>query len=242
VTTHIKAVVPRMTRRSARALVVFALVIAAGVTILLGAVAWSHRTPAWWKPLAMSSQLREQGESFEHAVIAQATRVCDEQPWRVSLTESDLNAWLGTRLESWLAHRGIDHNQVDRVHLDCTDTGILLGASIKNQENTSSRATSVIWARLAPSIREGDLWLGVREARLGGMPIDNKLVARLLPGLPESAHNALFAQSPLAHASWPLGDGRTLRLIEVTSHEDRLELTLLTKKGETVATPMVLGR
>jgi hypothetical protein len=242
VTTHIKAVVPRVTRRSARALVVFALTIAAGVTILLGAVAWSHRTPAWWKPLAMSSHLREQGESFEHAVIAQATRVRDEQPWKVSLTESDLNAWLGTRLDSWLAHRGIAHSQIDRVHLDCTDTGILLGASVKNQDDTTSPATSVIWARLMPTTRENGLWLGVRETRLGGMPIDSAFVGRLLPGLPESARNALFAQSPLAHASWQLGDGRTLQLVEISSHEDRLELTLLTKNGGIAGTPMVLGR
>lgn len=75
------------------------------------AIWWSVlRPPAWWRVAGDTSpEAVARGVGLENAMVTEVTRVRDgDDPWGFVVADEDLNAWLATRFDPWLASRGAD--------------------------------------------------------------------------------------------------------------------------------------
>ncbi len=221
--------------------------IAAAAT-LIGITWWLIRgQPDWWKATPVSdAHAGSVGQDLENAVVSQlhATRPPAE-PWSVSITASDANDWLDSRLVKWLANRepGIDwHATIERSLVDFRDGRIFMGASIRADPVGTGQVISAI---LTPTIDDkGQLWLIAEDVSIGRLSLPLSLVSgdedsiamRFLRGgiaKTRAAHHvadALAGHEPLAIDPFlGLADRRKVRLLSVVAREGRLELTCRTE-------------
>ena len=61
--------------------------------------------PAWWFPATDDPQVAIRGNAIEQGIASTVTRVRqDAAPWGFAIGEDDVNDWLASRLDPWLAH------------------------------------------------------------------------------------------------------------------------------------------
>ena len=192
-------------------MLLLALAVVGVVTILLAGAAHARRDPAWWREPEVSQAAELRGESFEHAVLAQLTRVRETNAaWSVSLSESDVNAWLATRLRPWLANR----NAASKLPADVTVQvqfqagGMLAGVRTRGE---------VIWCEVVPVVSDGKLRLDVRSAAVGRLPVPIAQVAGRLAS--DSELSDLLAGKALAEAAVKV-DGKRQVEIETLELQD----------------------
>ena len=61
--------------------------------------------PGWWSPATDDPQVAIRGNAVEQGIASTVTRVRqDAAPWGFAIGEDDVNDWLASRLDPWLAH------------------------------------------------------------------------------------------------------------------------------------------
>ncbi len=225
----------------------------AGLTGLLAmGVVLAHATPGWWAPApADDPATRQTAEALENGVVNQlhAWRAKDasakpeswrSEPWTVSLSASDANAWIAASLPKWLANHQKPIKlppEVSELQVGFASGVVRIGARVRHEG-----ASHVLSASVRPEIREdGSLWLAATWVRLGRMPmpaswlLDRALgasgdasgldspqtvaVARVLSGLEPAA----------AAPELKLADGRRVRLLKIEPRDGQLWLTCRTE-------------
>lgn len=183
----------------------------------IGAFAYSRSQgqPDWWTQLDAPTS-PQQAESFEHALLAQLTRVREtNEPWSAALSESDLNAWLTHRLTPWLTNRGLtsplpaDATLRVRLHAD----QLLIGVRTPD---------ALLWIAARPTIRNGRMHLDPLEAGVGDLTVPTWVFRSKL----SSDLNKWLAQGLPAAA--PIDRARTANLQELTCQPQQLVITVQT--------------
>jgi len=225
-------------------------------------------TPATYRPAdPTDAAVVARGEALENAAISQlsAVRPAAEAatptdgyasaPWSVSLSQSDANAWLATRLMEWLASRGSALPQgFSAPAVSITSNNITVSAAA---EYPLGIAIISIDARtwVAPSgelmiqlggVRAGrlplpaaainalsDLFVSFQKAALGKPDISPIATQSSSPSQPNSLSSAPAAHlaEPIAFppVSFNLDDGRRVELIALEAVEGKIVLTLRTR-------------
>lgn len=194
----------------------------AAVLLLVSAIALaafaydrSRHEPAWWSDVAITTT-PEQAETFEHALLAQLTRVREtDEPWIAALTESDLNAWLAHRLNPWLTNRGlaspIEPNAAVRVRLHANQ--VLIGVRTTD---------AFLWTAVRPEIRDNRLYLEPLEAGVGNLALP---LWAFRSQLPASLNIWLAGGLP---TTTPIDRARAAQLQELSSQPGQVVVTVST--------------
>ncbi|MBL8963768.1 MAG: hypothetical protein JNK70_06825 [Phycisphaerae bacterium] len=202
--------------------------------------------PPWWTALPPTGPgAAAVGQDLENAVVnhLHATRPAGET-WSVSISASDANDWLASRLVKWLASRepSIDWSTLHRSVVDFRDGRIFIGAKFLP---SSGGDGVVVWGVVIPGIDDqGRLWLRADGVNLGRLPLPMRaftasprgLAMRAIPGgigrtaPARDAAEMLDGKRPLASTPiLTLADRRKVRLIGIAAREGRLELTCQTQ-------------
>lgn len=175
----------------------------------------SQSEPQWWSEQSAPTSA-QQAESFEHALIAQLTRVRETgDPWSAALSESDLNAWLAHRLTPWLSNRGLTSplpaSATLRVRLHANQ--LLLGIRTPD---------ALLWIAARPTIRDNRIHLDPLEAGVGNLAVPTWVLRSKLSA---DLNNWLAQGLP---AAAPIDRARVARLQELTCQPHELLITVQT--------------
>lgn len=229
-----------------------ALLLCGLLTLLLLAGLLTGIAPGWWARAEPGADTKVRAETLENAVITQLTlaREADPsfvparagawrtRPWAVSIAQSDLCAWLDDRLPQWLTNQDksfVWPGELSRPRVRCEEGRICVGVLAGRD------SPRVVWAELRPEIRaDGSFWLTAHRAWVGRLPIPASWVLGGGGGyLPSSARSknpmhdwlgALRGNGPIARpAAIRLDQGRTVRILSVTSREGRIEIVAVSE-------------
>lgn len=226
-------------RRAQRAWLVGALCLASvGTTVIVIALLLSREKPTWWATIDPSDpQVMELAERVERAVVGAMHRNRSTgEPWTISVSAVQANAWLNAKLPKWVNSRNARWpEQLGQVQAHFENDRISLGVRIGSQ-----RDEQIVAATVRPDLRaDGALWLTQPSTNAGRLDLPSGwTLARLAGWLPpeirsrELAHvilDALRQKGPaLATTAITLEDGRRVRLVGVRIENDRLLLTCVT--------------
>jgi hypothetical protein len=238
-----------------------ALVLCALTTGGLVALGLSRSTPRWWTRVeVMDAASVAQAEALEAAALAQASLVrpgartgarWQSEPWSISLSEADANAWLGERLPRWVQSRADEDGRrgwpegVRHVRVVFREGAVWLAALVREQEGNEP-ADTVLSVAVGPTVdASGKLWVEARSVGVGRLTLppmvlsparDDPARAPMLPSAiasrPEIAAllDILAGDAPASvEPRLALGDGRRVRLLSIHAREGRLELTCRTE-------------
>jgi hypothetical protein len=180
-----------------------------GLAVLAGFCAWlATAPPRWWSPVTVDAAASDRAAAFEQAVVAEFTRVRPQEPeWAIRIRESDVNAWLSTRLPQWLASRELPDSGLAQASM--TTGSLRLGVQ---------RGPVVVWGSASPAAASGggfrldSAWSGVGRLPV---PIASPQLAGLLQAGPDR---------PI-----PLPDGRSVRVLDVEVLPGEIRLRLRTE-------------
>lgn len=247
----------RRGRRAQRwALVAVALVLFFGGVALFAGCRLSRQQPDWWCCIDPDDEATlEAAESVEEALASELHRAdrafesdpegpARSEPWRFAISSADANAWLNTRLRRWAENQYEQlewPDQLRQVQVDFKPQLVRLGARVRNEGGEQ-----IFSAELVPQVRDEALWLPARWAYVGRLPVPAGLVldqasqhiGRITTEGNDSQRilatvlAALAGERPmLDRPVIPLGDGRRVRILELTPRAGRLEVTCQTEAG-----------
>ncbi len=219
-----------------------------GLLAAVAVVVWqlSWQKPDWWAPpQAADEGVAEVAQQIEYSLIEQAHTVrADDEPWSVRVQDRHVNAWLASRLPSWLAHSqeldwpaGFGQPQV-RFEPGSVTVAIELAG------NGRQRFLAV---RLVPSIVADQLRLVVDQISLGKLTLPGKPIGEVMARLKEAAPSG-FLNDPEVQVAmqWllegrsldpvaTLADGRIVRLVAVRCEEGAVVMRCRTISGSASA-------
>lgn len=228
----------------------------------------SRREPEWWARAAEPGPGEENGdgEELQNSVINQlhlsrgteegltaaelaAGEAWRSEPWRVSLRDEDVNAWVAEELPRWLANRDPPvrwPEQVESARVGFDHGVVMVGVRLRHGGASGVISASVISVSLVPELRaDGSLWLRASWVRIGSLPAPASwVVARLRDALEEgglseqAGREAEFMLRVLAGeealTSEPvvrLEDGRRVRLLDLEARPGEVWLTARTEQS-----------
>ena len=219
-------------RRKSSSLRFFIAVMLLGVLFAFGVgLVLSFMTPGWYAPpAAADASASELAQAAEFRLVEEFQKIREPgTPWKLRIPDQAVNAWLGVRLESWLAHDDRpawpDFMSAPQVHT--TTAGVYIAVGFN---------ASVVGLRIEPVITNGSLLLMVRGGLLGRLPLPSPPAA-LLDRLKEAAGSgdeaAALATAHLLDGqgiatSLQLVDGRRVQIDEITLDEGAMILTART--------------
>jgi hypothetical protein len=174
--------------------------------------------PAWWFPATDDPQVAIRGNAIEQGIASTVTRVRqDAAPWGFAIGEDDVNDWLASRLDPWLAHD-------DRFRLPAgwTDPRVRFDEDAIRLA-VRSPAGPVVVFDLVPRLESTAVILDLDGTSMGRLPVPDFLSNPMLPeslsvdGGPDRASPG-FLNLP---RDFELGDGRRIRIedLEVVAGE-----------------------
>lgn len=223
------------------ALIAVSLLLVASITIaVLTAISLARDTPRWWRDADFNNpRAQDLARRVEIAIVEHVHKPrTDANTWRVSVDVEQANAWLNAKLPAWVESRELEWpDKVEQVQADFNDGTITLGAMLNKDA-----ASQIVAASFQLEIRDdGALWIKQPRARAGRLDLPSGwTVARLREWLPPELENseamnrvlvALAGDGPLfAQARLKLGDGRVVRVVRITSGDDRLLIEAVTER------------
>lgn|GEM_PF-1428620 len=223
------------------ALIAVSLLLIASITIaVLTAIALARDTPTWWRQADFNNdQTRDLARRVEIAIVERVHQPRPESgAWRVSVDVEQANAWLNAKLPAWVESRELEWpDKVEQLQADFNDGTITLGARLNKDA-----ASQIVAASFQLEIRDdGALWIKQPRARAGRLDLPSGwTVARLREWLPPELEDseamnrvliALAGDGPLfEQARLKLGDGRVVRMLRITSGDDRLLIEAVTER------------
>lgn len=249
-----------------RTIVLVLGVAAVSIASLAALAVWqmSLHSPDWWRSLdPTSDETIAVGTAVEHTIANEFHRVerpgqriddgdpstppSDDpwisEPWAISITASEANAWLNTRLRPWLESQDDEFawpSDLAEIQVNFDHQTIQLGIRLKR-----TGRDRLLSATVEPLVStDGELWMPASWAYVGRLPIParwvldqsdrrlEKLVADRVQE-DETAQVIVGALKGLEPASDDpiirLGDGRQVRLLGLRSYRGRLDLVCQTE-------------
>ena len=222
---------------SRRPLIVVFTLVSAGVALVAGLAL--QQPPAYTPPASVEAgDLDRRARAFERSFATQFTLIREpDVPWAIRIRESDLNAWIWTRLPHWIAH----------VHgSGAPGSSPGLQASLDPGRIRLINDTFVL--ALRPGVEDG--WTRLQPgpgSYLGRLPIPGGLLEllsssmdleRIGTALTGSTGGDRVAGSRAGRGDppggicletrFPLGDGRIVELLEVRPEERQLVMVFRT--------------
>ena len=226
------------------------MILALAVLALLAAavVVWelSWQKPDWWAPPeATDERVADVAQQIEYSLIEQAHTVRpDDEPWSVRIHDGHVNAWLASRLPSWLAHsQELDWpGGFGQPQVRFEPGGVTVAIELAG--NGRQRFVAV---RLVPTMVADQLRLVVDQVSLGKLTIPGKPVGEVVARLKEAAPSG-FVDDPEVQLvmQWllegrlldpvaTLADGRIVRLVAVRCEEGTVVMRCRTISGSASA-------
>lgn len=182
--------------------------------------------PSWWSPATDDPTVAVRGNAIEQGIASTVTRVRpDAAPWGFAIGEGEVNDWLASRLDPWLAHD-------DRFRLPSgwTDPRIRFEDDVIRLAVRSPAGLVVVFD-LMPRLEPTALVFDLGGTSMGRLPVPGFVSNPMLPeswsvggGLDDT--DAGFLVVP---RSFELGDGRRIRVedLEVVAGEMGLRFQTL---------------
>ena len=233
------AALNRISLRTALITVTLGLIASITITVLT-AIALARDTPDWWREADLNTaQTQDLARRVEIAIVEHVHKPRPQSDtWRVSVNVEQANAWLNAKLPAWVESRDLEWpDKVEQIQADFNDGIITLGARL--HKDASSQ---IVAASFQLEIRnDGALWIKQPRARAGRLDLPSGwTVARLREWLPPELEEseamnrvlvALAGDGPLfEQARLKLGDGRIVRMLRITSSDDRLLIKAITER------------
>ena len=218
-----------------------------GLALLLvgaagAAVLWyrAKALPEWWAPPnPHDPHIVEVADRVEYQLVEQAQLVRPvEDVWGVRVQESQVNAWLASRLPKWLAHHDLAEwsEAVRIVQVRIEDGSMIVGAEVGD-----GLAPRVISLRLLPEIENGRLSVtadavAIGRISIGAAPLDRAIeeLREVIPG--ETLDDPAVAQiveTLRGERTWPaelkLADDRHVEVLELTLERGAVSAKCRTK-------------
>jgi len=233
----------RRTRLLFKALIVLMLAMIGAATVAaISAVTLASKSPTWWRSVDPADpETIVLAEQVERGVVSAVHRARpDGEPWTVSVTANQANAWLNVKLPRWMANRGAPWpTRLREVQAHFTSEGRLaVGARIRGGEGDR-----IVAATLEPVVMtDGSMWILTATPHAGRLDLPRGwTLTQLRDWLPEEVEqdlpverilSALEGAAPLYDdAILKLEDGRRVRLLNITPEAGRLLLTCRTERG-----------
>jgi len=208
--------------------------------LLLVGLAWvwgeSRRAPAWYAPPdPRSVAVVEMAEQVEYGVVEHFHKIReDEEPWRMEVSDGQINAWLAARLPEWLAHEGSGAWPADvglpQINIGENGIDIALEAPVGDTRQ-------LLVSRLAPQIIDGRMRVEVNRVGVGRVAVPGapavsimELIDRVVPaGAAEGDLMRQLADMLTGRDQMDtlvsLTDGRRVELLDMAFRDGVLELT-----------------
>ena len=188
-------------RRFGIALITSTLVLIGG--LFLWRLTWV--TPAWWAPVdpddAGATALADR---VEFRIAEEAHRIRDGgEPWRLKITERQVNAWLATRLPAWFAHtQGVQWpQQLGAPQIRIRDGSVYVGLDVQ-----TGGQPRVIVGVLSTTIVDGKLAVSIDRVTIGSLPVPSGSLRGMLAQLDGAA---VLDDPNVAALVWVLLSART---------------------------------
>lgn len=223
------------------ALITVSLLLVASITVaVLTAITLARDTPTWWRDAEFNTaQVEDLARRVEIAIVEHVHKPRTESNiWRVAVDVDQANAWLNAKLPSWVESRELEWpEKVEQVQADFNDGTITLGAKLNKDA-----ASQIVAASFQLEVRDdGALWIKQPRARAGRLDLPSgwtvgKLREWLPPELEDSEAMdrvlvALAGDGPLFdEARLKLGDGRIVRMLRISSKDNRLLIEAVTER------------
>jgi hypothetical protein len=219
------------------------MMVAALTLVMAGSVVWrmTYLKPTWYTPPAADDRAAASlADRAEYRLVeeVQKVRPQQEEQWTLRVRESQINAWLATRLQAWLEHEqnGAWPAQLGTPQVHIQSTGISMAIPLLNATGKVSR---IVVARMSPEMSDGALMLHIDRLALGrvilpGEPLTNlmRLLGQAAPQT-SSEPQMLKALDILAgkrsiNPIFKLADSRRVRLLNFHLDEGMVDFTART--------------
>lgn len=213
------------------------------LAILVGAGAFVVWQLTWVAPMeyrpadASDARIVDLAEKVEYRLLEEAQKIRDPQDtWTLRVREEQINAWLTTRLEDWIAHEQQLKlpKSVRRPQVAFHEDGVRLFFEVLLPDSDRPR---VVAADVMPRVDEQGLWLTVEGVSFGMIPMRGRpieRIARLIEQLaPEGsidrpamqrAMDLLSGQQPVASVI-ELADGRLIHILSMEHAAGYIDVT-----------------
>ncbi len=224
-----------------------AIALIIGVTATTGGLIVRHRMqqlPDWWAPAdADSADTVAVGESTENRILTEIGKVSGREsgrPWTLELSESQANAWLGTRLPKWAASQlpnSFLQDRVSETHVRLEPGRIRIGLRIHRKSSqqmgdgdpSAGQPISVTFVPVVDS--SGNFALQIDSLQAGQFPVPvamgKSFLTRRLKLDASHELTAILEGTP-APLSVERSGGRTVHLDDIAIEDGRLTLWLRT--------------
>ena len=219
------------------------------MVVAVAVVLWyrSKARPEWWAPPnPQDPHIAEVADRVEYQLVEQAQLVRPmEDEWGVRVHESQINAWLASRLPKWLAHHDLrEWNEAVRlVQVHVEDGALTIGAQISG--GLQPRVVSV---RLVPTLEDGRLAVVADSVSVGRISIGTAPIDRAVEELRDAVTSEVLNDPAVVdiietlrgERTWPaeftLADGRLVEVFELTLERGAISARCRTKSqnGETL--------
>ena len=172
--------------RVKRLLAVLCVLVLVGIVALWGL---TRMTPHWYEPPNPTDEkVLELADRVEFRLLEEFQKIRpDPEPWKLRVRENQLNAWLATKLQDWIAHKEnlIWPEDLDMPQIRFEPDGISLAVAVE-----SLGPSKIIVTRMMPRFEGGELLVTVNRFSLGRLNIPGKPVERIAGLIDEYASSA----------------------------------------------------
>ena len=172
--------------RIKRLLAVLCVLVLVGIVALWG---MTRVPPYWYKPPnPTDAKVIELADRVEFRLLEEFQKIRpDPEPWKLRVREEQLNAWLATKLQDWIAHKEnlIWPEDLDMPQIRVEPDGISLAVAVE-----SVGPSKIIVTRMMPRFEGGELLVTVNRFSLGRLNIPGKPVKRIAALIDEYASSA----------------------------------------------------
>jgi len=219
--------------------------LAALCTLVIGVGSWlARQPPPWWEEIDTESvSVIATSRAVENWAVSTMTRSRHpSEPWAVTLTEEDANAWLAVRLPLWvISERGEWPEGIRSVRIRFADGLIVVGADIREPgaetprvvaaairmgiDESGQASASIDWTQINRLKLPGSVGVNRIGAWLEGASEDDEVAERVASLMRGDLHSDSLG--------WKLEDGRRVRVHAVTVEQGRVHLTCSTIPAKT---------
>ncbi|MCZ6835160.1 MAG: hypothetical protein O7G85_05235 [Planctomycetota bacterium] len=173
----------RSPRQATRLRLSYRRVLLAMLFMVIGLLAFAYlltrSSPTWYQPPdPLDGKVVELADKVEFRLLEEFQKIREEPtPWKLRVREEQINAWLATKLRSWIEHQPDmtwpDNLEMPQIRFE--PNGISLAISIE-----STGAAKVVVTRLIPRFEDGELYVSVDRFALGRLNVPGNPIKHIV--------------------------------------------------------------